>query len=219
MTAAIITAISSTMPTAVMIESSENTMSMIMICTITAAKPALTADAAWPSTPSSDWWISPVLFQRRNRPPPIRTRSRPEISWPTMSMRNSGAVMPMIQESMNSRPTRMNIARNRPIMPRLALLLRRQLVDQDRDEDDVVDAEHQLERGERQEARSRPAGRSGVRASVAGAATTRRSRAGGAWHSRRAQAKRENTWSSRTVIAVRAAASTKLASKLLRASA
>ena len=41
MTAAIITATSSTMPTAVMTESSENTMSMMMICTMMAANAAL----------------------------------------------------------------------------------------------------------------------------------------------------------------------------------
>ena len=42
MTAAIITDTWSTMPTAVMIESSENTMSMRMICTMIAAKLAFT---------------------------------------------------------------------------------------------------------------------------------------------------------------------------------
>ena len=39
-TAAIITETSSTMPTAVMMESSENTMSMMMICTMMAANAA-----------------------------------------------------------------------------------------------------------------------------------------------------------------------------------
>ena len=42
-TAAIITGTLSTMPTAVMIESSENTMSMMMICRITAPNVARTA--------------------------------------------------------------------------------------------------------------------------------------------------------------------------------
>ena len=151
MTAAIITAISSTMPTAVMIESSENTRSMTMICRITAAKPALTAAAASPSAPSSDWWISTVLFQIRNRPPPIRIRSRPEISWLTnveREQRLRQADDPgQDQQQADPHEHRQEQADH----ARLPLLLGRQLVDQDRDEDDVVDAQHQLERGQRQE--------------------------------------------------------------------
>jgi hypothetical protein len=43
---------------------------------------------------------------------------------------------------------RMNIAMNRPRPAREFALVQRQLVDQDRDEDDVVDAQHQLQRGQ-----------------------------------------------------------------------
>jgi hypothetical protein len=113
MTAAIMMRTSSTMPTAVMIESSEKTMSITMICRITAVKVAFTALLASPSSPSSEPWISVVAFQTRNRPPAIRIRSRPEISWP--STVNSGATRPTIQASTSSSPMRMNIAMNRPM--------------------------------------------------------------------------------------------------------
>ena len=77
-TAAIITPTWLTMPTAVMIESSENTRSMTMIWAITPAKLDATLADSLPSSPSSNWCTSPVLFQIRNRPPAIRIRSRPE---------------------------------------------------------------------------------------------------------------------------------------------
>ena len=53
-TAATITTMLSTMPTAVMMESSENTRSTTMICRMTAVKVALTTLELWPSSPSSD---------------------------------------------------------------------------------------------------------------------------------------------------------------------
>src|SRR6266849_3751699 len=102
------------MPTAVMIESNEKTMSMIMICRITPEKVAPTAAEAAPFSPSSSWWISLVLFHRRKRPPAIRMRSRPEISW--RKTVKSGSISPLIQASRNRRPMRMNIARARPIL-------------------------------------------------------------------------------------------------------
>jgi hypothetical protein len=43
---------------------------------------------------------------------------------------------------------RMNMARNRPMRRASSRRSGGQPVDQDRDEDDVVDAQHQLERGE-----------------------------------------------------------------------
>src|SRR5258708_15071244 len=108
------------MPTAVMIESNENTMSMIMICRITPEKVAPTASEAAPFSPSSSWWISLVLFHRRKRPPAIRMRSRPEISW--RKTEKSGSTSPLIQASRNSRPMRMNMARARPILRARSLL-------------------------------------------------------------------------------------------------
>ena len=52
-TAVTMIGISLTMPTAVMIESSENTRSMTMICASTAVNVPLTEDDAWPSSPST----------------------------------------------------------------------------------------------------------------------------------------------------------------------
>ena len=57
----------------------------------------------------------------------------------------------MIQDSDSSSRMRMIMASPRPDAVGAGLLLRRQLPDQDRDEDDVVDAEHDLEGGEGQE--------------------------------------------------------------------
>src|SRR2546426_766683 len=114
------TSIRSTMPTAVMIESNEKTMSMIMICRITPEKVAPTAAEAAPFSPSSSWWISLVLFHRRKRPPAIRMRSRPEISWRRTVKR--GSVRPLIQTRTNNRPIRMNMARARPILRASSLL-------------------------------------------------------------------------------------------------
>ena len=82
MTAATMTHSSSTMPTAVITESSEKTMSSSMIWMITLANDAATRLEAWPSSPSSFSWISCVLLASRNRPPRIRIRSRPEMSVP-----------------------------------------------------------------------------------------------------------------------------------------
>ena len=52
-TAAIMTDRSSAMPTAVITESSENTMSSSMICPTTAASDGATRALTWPSSPSS----------------------------------------------------------------------------------------------------------------------------------------------------------------------
>src|SRR5215471_8671086 len=113
-TAATMTASTLTMPTAVTIESSENTTSMTMICRITAENVARAADDAPPFSPSSSWWISAVLFHSRNNPPAIRIRSRPEISCPKSGRVNRGWVSLAIQASSASSPMRMNIARKRP---------------------------------------------------------------------------------------------------------
>ena len=80
---------SSTMPTAVMIESSENTMSSTMIWAITPPKEVATRlRLGSPPAPSIFWWISWVALAIRNRPPAIRIRSRHEKAWPNSS--NSG---------------------------------------------------------------------------------------------------------------------------------
>ena len=115
----------STMPTAVMIESSENTMSSIMICTTTAPSVAVPAAVAAVATeagmpaPSIFWWISCVALAIRNRPPPIRMMSRHENAWP--STENSGAVRPTIQAMASSNASRVTAASR---MPMLRALLR-----------------------------------------------------------------------------------------------
>ncbi|CAM5610321.1 hypothetical protein RLIN73S_01789 [Rhodanobacter lindaniclasticus] len=110
----------STMPTAVMIESSENTMSSSMICTITPPKVAVAAPTVTCSVaPSSFWWISWVALPIRNRPPPIRMMSRQENAWPNSE--NSGAVSPTIQAIASNKPSRDTAA---SMMPRRRALSR-----------------------------------------------------------------------------------------------
>ena len=78
----------------------------------------------------------------------IRTRSRPEISVP--STVKSGAVRPITQDSEKRSRMRVTMASSRPSGgPRL--LLGRQLAGQDRDEDDVVDPQHDLQGGQGQQ--------------------------------------------------------------------
>ena len=91
---------------------------------------------------STVWWISLVAFQTRNRPPAIRIRSRQEKAWPKAV--KTGAVMPTIQAIVASRTSRMISAAPMPIRRARCAVLGRQLVGQDRDEDQVVDAEHDL---------------------------------------------------------------------------
>src|SRR5215210_7286789 len=107
-TAAIITETWSTMPTAVMTESRENTMSRRTIWIRTLPNAAPTLALLCPSSPSRFSWISKVLLPSRKSPPRIRIRSRPEISCP--STVNSGAVSPMTQLRDNSNRTRMTSA-------------------------------------------------------------------------------------------------------------
>ena len=79
----------------------------------------------------------------------ISTRSRPEISSP--STVNNGAVSRMIHVSENSRPIRITIASAEPYRAGLALLLRRQFACEDGDENDVVDAEDDLQHSQCEE--------------------------------------------------------------------
>src|SRR6266705_6626972 len=111
-TAAIITARCLAMPTAVITESSENTISSRTICPTTAANAARTRVPATPDSPSRPSWISRVLLASRNRPPAIRIRSRPENGRPRTW--NSGAVRRMIHASAASRAMRVTIAPANP---------------------------------------------------------------------------------------------------------
>ena len=139
------------MPTAVITESSEKTMSSSMIWTITlpndaAALPRGRRAAALRACRESRY----VLFASRNRPPPIRIRSRARDVVADIDV-NERRVSLTIQASENSSTMRMSIARQQADPPRPLLLRGRQLARQNRDEDDVVDAEHDLEERQRDE--------------------------------------------------------------------
>ena len=101
-------------PTAVNTESSENTMSRMPICRITSRKLAVARASRCCSAPSSEPWISLTLLASRNRPPPNRIRSRPEISWSSTARLNSGWVRPISQVMENSSAMRVSIAKPRP---------------------------------------------------------------------------------------------------------
>jgi hypothetical protein len=103
-----------------------------------------------------------VAFQIRNRPPAIRIRSRQEkavsklgsamrAGGPCRPRSNTGAVSPTSQAMVESRMRRMTRARLMPSRRTFALIRLRQLVRQDRDEDQIVDAEHDLQHDQRRE--------------------------------------------------------------------
>ncbi|MNV66835.1 hypothetical protein D3C71_1596090 [compost metagenome] len=84
--AATITGMWSAMPTAVITESSENTMSITAICAITMPNTAeaLVVVGSSSSPPVISSRISIVPLMIRNRPPRISTRSRMEMPMPAM---------------------------------------------------------------------------------------------------------------------------------------
>ena len=87
MTAVIITPICFTMPTAVMTESSEKTMSMSRIWMMTLTKVGARRLVTEPSSPSSFSWISFVLLAMRNNPPRRRIKSLPDTARSQLKMR------------------------------------------------------------------------------------------------------------------------------------
>ena len=112
------------------------------------------------SPASTLWWISLVAFQTRNRPPAIRIRSRHEnaVSKLGIAVRVRGAGQPEIEHRL--RPARRSrrsrtagrVASPAPGRCRFAASARvrlGQLVRQDRDEDEIVDAEHDLHHDQR----------------------------------------------------------------------
>ena len=131
------------MPTAVMIESTENTRSSSRIWKIAPPSVTLTAcptmSSLW-SVGSTVWWISLVAFQTRNSPPAIRIRSRQEKSWPKAE--KTGAVMPDDVGDGREQDQPHDQRRADAEAARPHAMLGRQLVGQDRDEDQVVDPEH-----------------------------------------------------------------------------
>ena len=139
------------MPTAVITESSENTMSITMICATTAASERAAA------SPSRSLVLALELsvdLERRlgdeEQAAEIRIRPRPETSTPRSV--NSGVVSRTTHAMLSSSSRiRVTNAPNRPSRRALAPLLLRQLPGEDRDEDDVVDAEDDLEHGQREQ--------------------------------------------------------------------
>ena len=82
--AATMTATSRAMPTAVITESSENTTSSNMICTIAPVTEEVWSPGTFESgTPSIRSWISRVDLPIKNNPPTRRIKSRPEKARPT----------------------------------------------------------------------------------------------------------------------------------------
>ena len=77
-----------------------------------------------------------------------KMKSRPESSWSRIV--TMGSVSLMIHDSENSSMMRVNMASVRPTVAARPLPLR-QLAGEDRDENDVVDAEDDFERGEGEE--------------------------------------------------------------------
>ncbi len=150
-TAAIMIATSSTIPTAVSTESSENTMSSRTIWTRTLRSEADPAARStwWAGSPSSDSPISVVAFQTRNRPPLMRIRSRHDSSLPgdRDDRRGQPGDPRDRQQEQDAHPHREAEADD----PGAVALVVRQPLDEDRDEDDVVDAEHDLEHRQRQQ--------------------------------------------------------------------
>jgi hypothetical protein len=102
------------MPTAVITESSENTISSSRIWMMMPTNDAAALALPCPSSPSSFSWISCVLLAIRKRPPTSRITSRPEISLPSTT--NHGVVSPITQVIDHSSARRMNIASDRPIL-------------------------------------------------------------------------------------------------------
>ena len=113
-TAIIMTDKCSTMPTAVITASRENTASSTTICATIGQNMAYTAfdlrSATWPSNRSCN---SIVALNNRNRPPNSMIKSRPEKDFSNTS--NNGSVSVTIHEMLASRPKRINRASVRPI--------------------------------------------------------------------------------------------------------
>ena len=139
MMASAITVICSAMPTAVITESSEKTMSSTAIWARTEPKVAAALPRCWVSSVCSIlWWISRVLLKIRKAPPTSRMMSFQEIARsPPCSaalgimchrkgatgMVRIGAVRLMIHLMENSSSRRMPMASSEPEEARLAALL------------------------------------------------------------------------------------------------
>jgi hypothetical protein len=88
------------------------------------------------------WWISLVAFQTRKRPPPIRIRSRQEKACPNrvkerLREGHDDGDRTKQAEAKDQRESDADAAG-------LRALMLGQLVSKDRDEDEIIDAEHHL---------------------------------------------------------------------------
>src|SRR5512133_3927912 len=111
--AATMTGRSFDIPTAVMTESSEKTMSSSPIWTTTDQNAlALTGFASAACCTSSLSWISTVAFPTRKSPPESRMRSRPETPWPRNE--KSSRVSPITHVMAKRSPSRVTRATTSP---------------------------------------------------------------------------------------------------------
>ena len=124
-------------------------MSRARICTITAVNDTTSHRTGVRVVPLQLLVDLEGRLGERKRPPTSMMMSRPEISWPNTS--NNGVVSPITHEMPSSSRIRITIASPSPTLRASRLLVGGELAGQDRDEHDVVDAEHDLERGERDE--------------------------------------------------------------------
>jgi len=129
------------MPTAVITESSEKMISSKTICSRTPLMVAAGALAP-PSTPSSFWWISCVLLAIRKSPPRTRMMSFPRF---LRQNREQGLGQPHDPREREKKEYPREHRRARPqVLP--CLPVGREFPGQDGDEDDIVDAENNLQR-------------------------------------------------------------------------
>ena len=113
-TAAIMISRSCAMPIAVMIESSENTMSMTMICTITQKNALALPEPSELEVARLDLGVDFVHpLGNKNSPPPIRMMSRQDSA--TLFTVRTGSVNPISQTKRLSRMMRNTSASSRPI--------------------------------------------------------------------------------------------------------
>ena len=140
---------SSAMPTAVITESSENTMSSTMICAITAANDGYDLRRSMALLA----FEAVVNLERRlgQQEQAAAEQNQVAAREPLSNSVKSGAVSRMIQASDISSRMRMIIAAASPRRRALRLLAVGQLAGENRDEDDVVDAEDDFEKRERRE--------------------------------------------------------------------
>ena len=142
----------SAMPTAVITESSENTISSSRICTMTPVNETRAfVLVAWPSSSSSFSCTSRTLFQIRNKPAEQQHQIAAGNSTVQDGQREQRLRQPHDPREAHQEQDSRDERERETELARLRLLFLRQLAGENRDEDDVVDAEHDLERREREE--------------------------------------------------------------------